>query len=129
MDDSTLLAEELGKIEQENKDLKAKNKILQLDIDRHIRNGKISLGLYFLTITLPLLVVTITLCWFFWKVIQAPDVASHCIIEQTSNQPDLHLKGIVEWGVDFDYGVIPSFEEGVKRAKMIGCPLVSNVEK
>ena len=60
-----------------------------------------------------------------FKYMTTPNKVSHCVIEHHATQKThwYELEGVVPWGYNVEYGNFQSFDEAVKKARMIHCPL------
>lgn len=132
-EDDLLLAEQLGRLQEENDELKDKLKDAKLKIKEHEwhewKESAFRWGVTLVLVTslcLPLVIILL-------KVIFSPGTATHCIVqyetetyiskEILSTKEKMFLIGIVPWGDNQNYGPVSSIEDAVVKAKALRCPL------
>lgn len=118
--DEVMLAEEVGRLNEERKHLQIEIDTLQTELTEEKRKRVTEKMLSLLLYLIPVIVLT----FLAWKVVTTPDVATHCTVRINRNgDGHRHLYGVVPWGWDIDHGIVHSIEDGVKKAQQLGCPL------
>lgn len=115
--DSSLLAEQLGITQEKLESSKRECKTLREALLREKRKRNIANIFWAASVTM----VIAGLLFFLYKVASTSDIVTHCNIDTSIK--GMHLYGVVDWGVDVDYGRLASIEDGIAKAKALGCPL------
>lgn len=114
MTDETLLAEKVGALEEEKRQLKKEVEGLRADLRwKTFRHGTIT----FLVITF----LVIALGWLGWKAINSRDT-DECYIKATTAQCDVFLiNRRVEWWPDRTLGSSPDLDKALEIGRKQGC--------
>ena len=131
-DEVLILSERIGQYQQENDELKRQIHNLKLDVETEQWKRRVVNSIVALAILIPVLLLSFFAGVFVWNVATTPDVATHCVIDENhlgNRDGKLRLYGVVPWGVDYNYGEVASIEDGVRKAKLMNCPLQPISEK
>src|SRR5687767_14466104 len=120
MTDPILMAEELGRLREENKNLKsavsaAEGRATRAQVVRYLR--PVLLLSVFLPVATGLLS---TIGYPIYKSYSTPVVVDHCyLVHEHYPQPSFKLIGNIEWHDDVIHGIFPSVNEAVAAAEKV----------
>jgi len=130
-DESTLLAEEVGRLREVAKAKDAEIRQLVADVGRAERKARSAWGiawvknaLLVIPLALGLLAVIVGAFYSIWMAFTSPSEPEFCVIRKVAGCACKYtLTGAVPWGEDITYGTYQTYDEAKKEAAQLGCPL------
>lgn len=121
MNDETLMAEKIGSLEQENRQLERDKASLRDRIhklERQLEYKKFGRRLSAFIFTTGLVV---GLGWLSWKAVNSYTTDT-CYIDRSEERIDVfRVKRVVEWGQDMELGYSTDLDKAMEIAKKQGC--------
>jgi hypothetical protein len=124
-DDSNLLAERIGSLQEENKQLK--DKLQKAAYDNATLSYKVVWDRWWVGISI-FLVVCLCVSFIGYSIYQwiaTSNIPTHCTIDGPSRDAKCSytLYGVIDWHFDESYGTYGSLEEAKRAAKTMRCKL------